>query len=120
MIIIKFLIEHWSDVTLIFGVIGGLIAVIRHGEISILRNIGLNFVTEAEKLYGSGVGILKKSVVLEWLYDNVPTYLKPLFTEKTLGKLIDDIILPTAKEYWAKNPAMLEYINGIKMDSDNA
>lgn len=81
---------------------------------TILRNIGFGFVTEAERLYGNGVGSLKKSAVLNWLYDKIPQYLKPLFSEKTLSKLIDDVILPAAKEYWAKNPAMLEYINGIK------
>lgn len=68
-----------------FGVI---IALIR-GEKKILSQILLNLVTEAERQFGDGTGALKKATVIAWAYDYIPTYLKPIITEKRLGKWIE-------------------------------
>jgi len=65
-----------------------------------------SLVTEAEKLYGLGTGVLKLAYVLEKVYATLPDACRLLFTPDQLGGMVDKA-LATAKELWLRNPALI-------------
>jgi len=72
-----------------------------------LEQILPSLVTEAEKLYGLGTGVLKLAYVLEKVYATLPDACRLLFTPDQLGGMVDKA-LATARELWIRNPALLE------------
>lgn len=109
--ILNFLLMNWDSVLFVLAVIVIVIVLICRGETAILKEILFRLVTEAEKEYGSGTGELKKAAVIDWLYDKLPAIVKIFLTPDRLGKLIEEV-LEIAKEKWAANPSLQQYITG--------
>ena len=65
-----------------------------------------SLVTEAEKLYGLGTGVLKLSFVLERVYAVLPDACKMLFTPDQLCGMVDKA-LAIARELWLRNPSLI-------------
>ena len=75
-------------------------------------------VTEAEKDLGGGTGSLKLASVIEKVYPKLPTIIKTFITEATLKKWIETA-LAAAKEAWAQNAKLAEYIEpGEKTEAE--
>ena len=68
-------------------------------------------VTEAEKEYGSGTGVLKLASVIEKVYPKLPVIIKTFITSETLIKWIETALI-TAKEKWNANVKIQSYIKG--------
>lgn len=83
------------------------IALIKKGETEVLKEILFSLITKAEEEFGSGTGKLKYATVVDWLYERIPSVLKPLFTSKDLENLIETA-LTEAKDKWAKNPKLIQ------------
>ena len=83
------------------------IVLIKKGETKVLKEILFGLITKAEEEFGSGTGKLKYATVVDWLYERIPTILKPLFTSKELESLIETA-LAEAKDKWAKNPKLVQ------------
>ena len=66
-------------------------------------------VTEAEKQFGAGTGALKQSTVIKWVYERLPAVVKLFITAATLERWVDEAVIK-AKEQWAKNANIKEYI----------
>jgi len=110
MAIVTFLLSYWDSILVVGALIVGLVILIKRGETKILADILLSLVTKAEKDFGDGTGPLKKAEVVDEIYQRIPAVLKILFTKENLSKMIEDA-LAKAKELWAKNNNLQEYIN---------
>lgn len=109
MSIVKFVVDHYSDIAILIAAAMSLIIMIKKGETRILKQILFSLVTEAEQLYGDGTGSLKYAAVADWIYQRIPSTIKVLFTAKDIEKMIEDV-LDEAKEKWAKNSNLKTYI----------
>lgn len=83
------------------------ITLIKKGETKVLKEILFSLITKAEEEFGAGTGKLKYATVVDWLYERIPSVLKPLFTSKDLENLIETA-LTEAKDKWAKNPKLIQ------------
>lgn len=80
-----------------------------------IRKTMLDMVVEAEKEYGSNTGKLKKSKVLNEIFDKYPV-LKDYINQEDLEKQIDDIIdenLEKMKEMLENNKDFRDFVYGI-------
>lgn len=64
----------------------------KRGEVGRLKYIVLYFVVQAEKALGSGTGELKYAMVINSIYQYLPSILRFLFTEKELDSLIEEAV----------------------------
>lgn len=64
----------------------------KRGEIERLKQVVLAFVIQAEKTLGSGTGSLKYALVIEAIYNYIPSILRFLFSEEELDALIEDAV----------------------------
>lgn len=71
----------------------------KRGETKILKAVLLSLVTKVEEEIGDGLGALKLATVVDWLYQRVPVYLQPFFTEKELTVLVEASLFE-AELYW--------------------
>lgn len=104
---IEFLIENWSDVTLVASVIFIIIYTSFTNRIDYLRAELFSLVTEAEKNYGEKTGETKLMYVIEKIYSKMPLALKMLLSEKQLEKIIENVLLK-AKKSWSENEKLLK------------
>ena len=109
--IINFIINHWSDILLVLIAIGSLIYAIYKKDLSLVRQQLFSLVTEAEKEYGSGTGVLKLASVVAAIYPKLPKLLKLFITEKKLVQMIENV-LTEAKKKWDSNKKLLEESEG--------
>jgi len=107
--IINYLLMHIDSVILVIALIAAVIALYVHGEKKILDIILFAAVTEAEKQYKSGTGILKKAFVTAKIYSVIPAILKIIVTEAQIGRWIEAALL-YAKQKWSENPSIAEYV----------
>ncbi len=105
--ILEFIINHWSDILLILMAVGSLIYAIYKKDLSLVRQQLFSLVTEAEKEYGAGTGVLKLASVVTTIYPKLPKLFKALITEKKLVQIIEDV-LAEAKKKWISNEKLLE------------
>lgn len=105
--IIEFIINHWSDILLILAAVGSLVYAIYKKDLSLVRQQLFSLVTEAEREYGSGTGVLKLASVVTVIYPRLPKLFKSLITEKKLIQVIEDV-LTEAKKKWESNTKLLE------------
>jgi hypothetical protein len=68
---------------------------------SLLQGSVFGLVTQAEQVYGSGNGAIKKSAVLAELLKLLPENYRSLFDAETLGAIIEDGVA-RAKGIWEK------------------
>lgn len=105
--IIEFIISHWSDILLIVSAVITLVYAIYKKDLSLVRPQLFSLVTEAEKAYGGGTGVLKLASVVAAIYPKLPKLVKVFITERKLVQLIEDA-LTEAKKKWASNAKLLE------------
>ena len=105
--IFEFIINHWSDILLILAAVASLVYAIYKKDLSLVRQQLFSFVTEAEKEYGDGTGVLKLASVVTVIYPRLPKLFKTLVTETKLVSIIEDV-LSEAKKKWESNKKLLE------------
>lgn len=105
--IIKFLAVNWDSVLLVIAFIVGVIYLYKNGYVKILQTILFSLVTKAERDHGGGTGELKKAIVLDWVYEKIPTILQFFISKKELEQLVESV-LAYAKAKWAANPRLLK------------
>lgn len=62
----------------------------RRGQLAKIKQIILSLCVDAEITYGGGTGEIKKSSVLQAVYDLLPGWAKLLISGSTLSKLVED------------------------------
>lgn len=110
MSILNFLLMNIDSVLLVIAVVAVMIVLYVRGEKRILNIVLFAAVTEAEKQFKSGTGILKKAFVTAKIYSIIPAILKIIITEEQIGRWIEDA-LTYAKQKWAENAAIAEYVS---------
>lgn len=132
--IIAFIFNHWDDlfagIVLIVAIITGIKQWIKvNGPIfktmttaekmayikRLLTNlvpIALVLVTDAEITYGGKTGILKRSYVIDELYQRIPDEYKKYITEENLDSIIN-AVLPEAEKLWLDNPKIQQLIGDL-------
>lgn len=113
--IINFLLLNWDSVLVVVVIVGGFIILYRRGKVEVIEKILFALVTRAEEEFGSGTGELKKATVIQWLYERLPKIVTFFITPKEIERLLESV-LAYAKERWAANPSLSEYI-GIHADT---
>lgn len=97
-------------ISLFFWIVLGLISLIYaiyRKDYNIVKKMIFSLVTEAEKAYGGGTGVLKLASVVTAIYPKLPKLFKALVTEKKLVQIIEDVLLE-AKKKWDSNKKLLE------------
>lgn len=77
-----------------------------------LAPIALVLVTDAEIAYGGGTGQLKRSYVLDELYQRIPDEYKKYITEENLDTIINRA-LEEAEKLWRNNPSVTAMVYGV-------
>lgn len=95
----EFFSEYWYAIALALSVVAMTICLTVRGETETVKEILFKLVTEAERLYGSGTGDLKRAAVIEWIYPKMPALLRTLLTAERLGELVEEA-LTLAKAKW--------------------
>ena len=87
---IDFLINN-IDFFLIFIIaVIACIIMARRGQIKKIKEIVLALCVNAEITYGGGTGAIKKSNVIEAIYDMLPGWAKIFISEKTISDLVEE------------------------------
>ena len=107
--VLKFLACNWDSVLAVVILIATVIILVAKKQYNILAEIVFSLVTEAEKQFGGGTGALKKAMVIKWIYERLPDFIKPLFSEKCISDLIETA-LDSAKLKWEENASLKAYI----------
>lgn len=131
--ILNFVIDYWDDFFVGMVLIAALFTGIRQWvqtkgpifasmtakeKISYIKRlltnlvpIALVLVTDAEIDYGSKTGILKRSYVIDELYQRIPDEYKKYITEENLDVIINSV-LPEARKLWSDNPKIQQLVEG--------
>lgn len=109
--IVEFFITYWADIIIavLFATLLGILYYKGHKRW--VYAILYCLVTEAEKQFGGGTGELKQAYVIKQIYNVLPGTLKTFISAERIGKWVDDA-LDIAKEKWAKNAKISNYIEG--------
>lgn len=100
--IIEFLIENWSDVTLVISALFIIIYSSFTNKTEYLKADLFSLVTEAEKIYGGKTGQIKLMYVVRKIHSKMPVVLKLFLGEKQLEKIIENV-LRKAKKSWSES-----------------
>lgn len=76
-----------------------------------LAPIAIILVTDAEIAYGAGMGVLKRSYVIDELYKRIPDEYQKYITEKNLDDIID-VALEKAEGLWNGNSKVSRLVYG--------
>lgn len=106
---IDFILANWDSILLVLVVIAVAIFLIYKGKRGVVDQMIYRVVTALEKEYGSGTGNLKLAAAVELLYPKLPAIVRLFTTSAGLVRMIENG-LTSAKERWAKNAALEEYI----------
>jgi hypothetical protein len=68
----------------------------------------LLLVTDAENLFGSNTGAIKRSYVIDELYKRIPDEYKKYVTEENLDAIINQV-LEKATVFWTENPHIMNH-----------
>lgn len=105
--IIEFIITNWSEILLLTLTLAAIIYAICKKDFSLVRQQLFSLVTEAEKKYGGGTGVLKLASVVAAIYPQLPKLFRMFVTEKMLVRMIESV-LTEAKKKWESNKKLLE------------
>ena len=108
--ILKFIIANWDSVLLVAAVAVILIVLYKRGRVGIVKKVLFALVAQAEKEFGSGTGELKKSAVVQWVYEKLPKVVTCFISSKEIEDLIESV-LEYAKTKWTANKALNSYVN---------
>jgi len=73
---------------------------------ALIESVLFQYVTDAERNYGSNTGRLKLSAVVGWIVDFLPDKYKTVFSVDQLADKAENA-LRAAKEFWKQNPSLL-------------
>lgn len=129
--IIKFVTSNWDEILVAIALIAVVIIAVtdwikKFGPVfnkmtplekvkyiaQLLSNlipIALALVTDAEIQYGSGTGPIKRSWVIDQLYQRIPDEFKKYISEEDLAKVVEEA-LAKAKILWESNQAVARYV----------
>lgn len=138
--VLLYIAKHWHDILVVILLIVSIIAgtkqwIKKNGPIlkemsleeriayitRLLTNlapIALVLVTDAEIQYGGGTGALKRSYVLDELYQRIPDEYKKYITEDNLDDIIN-VALEQAERLWGTNPKVGRLVYGENTRSSN-
>lgn len=87
---IDFLVNN-LDFILTF-IVAAIVCIImaRRGQIKKIKEIVLALCVNAEITYGGGTGAIKKSSVIEAIYDLLPGWAKVFISDKTISDLVEE------------------------------
>lgn len=97
------------NLLVVFAIVIYVVLLAKKGETEILKSVLLSLVVEAEKQYGEGTGAMKLAVVIDWLYQRIPAFLKPFFTTEHLTQLVNEAVIE-AQTAWGANKNLQDYI----------
>ena len=100
--VINFIINYYDIIIAVVAIVAGIVFAIFKGNKGIVMKMLECLVTEAEKEYGSGTGVIKLTSVIEKIYPKLPAIIKTFITSETLVRWIE-VALETAKEKWNTN-----------------
>jgi len=127
--ILKWIVTYWHDVLVVLSLVIGVIFSIQKWwpkwktmtsaekiayVTRLLQNllpIALSLVTNAEIVYGSGTGKLKRAYVIDELYSRIPDEFKPYVTEDNLDAVLNKA-LEEAKLLWESNANIKSLMKG--------
>lgn len=107
--VLTWIVANWDFILLIIAAVASVIFAIFKGNKGVVMKMLYALVTEAEKELGGGTGSLKLASVIEKVYPKLPVVIKTFISEKTLQNWIEAALI-AAKEAWAKNIALAQYI----------
>lgn len=107
--VLKFLANNWDSILIVVALIATIIILVVKKQYAILAEMIFSLVTEAERQFGGGTGTLKKATVVKWVYEKLPDFIKPLFSEKIISDMIEKA-LESAKLKWESNASLKAYI----------
>jgi len=105
-----FIIHNWDSILVVLAIIAAIVFFAVRGKKQIVYKILYGLVTEAERIYGSGTGSVKKAYVVQKVYSYLPAILKFFITYSALEDMIERA-LKEAKAKWAEEAGVTEYIN---------
>lgn len=114
--VLEFLMAHWDDISIIVVALLGLISAIIKKDKKLIFELLFKFISDAEGLFGSKTGILKKSYVITELYKVLPATLITFLPKSLLDKWVEDA-LEVAKKQWENNPEIIKVLEKIGDDS---
>ncbi len=107
---IDFLLSNWDSVLVVVVLVAVLVFLSYKGKRGLVDEIIYRVVTELEREYASGTGNLKLAAAIETIYPKLPAVIRVFTTTERLKTWIEKG-LSEAKEKWAKNSALTNYIN---------
>jgi len=87
---IDFLINNLDFILTFIVVVIVCIIMARRGQIKKIKEIVLALCVNAEITYGGGTGAIKKSSVIEAIYDLLPGWAKVFISDKTISDLVEE------------------------------
>lgn len=116
--ILTFVLQNLDAILTLLAVVAVVVLAVvyvRKNGVAFIDAMLLGLVTEAEKDFGGGTGILKKSTVVTAIYEKLPSILRLFISEATVSRLIDEAV-ESAKIKWASNDRLNEIISGNTVD----
>ena len=110
---LNFIKIYWSSIFLVIVFVLGLLWFYKNGKKDFVKKVVYSLVVQAEKALGSGTGELKYAMVVESMYQVLPTVLRLLITQKELDTLIEDGV-QKLKEFLSKDKDLLGYDEEFK------
>ena len=107
--VIHFIANNWDFVLLIAAALAAVVYFAFKGNKSVIMKMLYAPVTEAEKDLGGGTGSLKLAQVVTAIYPKLPGIIKVFVSEKVITGWVEEA-LAAAKEVWAKNANIANYI----------
>lgn len=87
---IDFLVNNLDFILTFIVVVIACIIMARRGQIKKIKEIVLALCVNAEITYGGGTGAIKKSSVIEAIYDLLPGWAKVFISDKTISDLVEE------------------------------
>lgn len=117
--VVNFIVQNWDFILLIVAAIAGVVFAIFKGNKSVVMKMLFSLVTEAEKEYGGGTGVLKLAEVMNQIYPKLPPIVKTFVTAERLTKWVEEA-LTAAKAKWESNTAIAAYIEQPAQNAQEA
>jgi len=87
---IDFLVNNLDFILTFIVAVIACIIMARRGQIKKIKEIVLALCVNAEITYGGGTGAIKKSSVIEAIYDLLPGWAKVFISDKTISDLVEE------------------------------
>lgn len=104
----EFVQANLANIIVAVVAIVSLLIIYKLGKKETVKKIVLALVVQAEKTLGSGTGELKYAMVIDALYDKIPTVLRFLFTKKEIDTFIEEAV-SKMKEILSKGVTLTGY-----------